>query len=62
LFIDLEIQLDPDLPLWKAHRIAHVVMDRCRTALRASDVVVHVEPPAPVQHAEMGAYVHAARD
>jgi len=62
LFIDLEIQLDPDLPLWKAHRIAHVVMDRCRTALGAADVVVHVEPPAPVQQAEMGAYLRARRD
>jgi cation diffusion facilitator family transporter len=62
LFIDLEIQLDPDLPLWKAHRIAHVVIDRCRTVLGATDVVVHVEPPAPVQHAESGAYARAVRD
>ena len=60
LFIDLEVQLDPDLPLWKAHRIAHVVMDRCRTALGASDVVVHVEPPVKVQEAETGAYSRPA--
>jgi cation diffusion facilitator family transporter len=52
LFIDLEIQLDPDLPLWKAHRIAHVVMDRCRARLGAMDVVVHAEPPATVQRAD----------
>lgn len=44
LFIDMEIQLDPDLPLWKAHRIAHMVMDRCRTRFNAADVVVHAEP------------------
>ena len=47
LFIDLEIQLDPDFPLWKAHRIAHVVMDRCRIHFGAADVVVHAEPKAP---------------
>jgi cation diffusion facilitator family transporter len=44
LFIDLEIQLDPDFPLWKAHRIAHVVMDQCRARFHAADVVVHAEP------------------
>ena len=58
LFIDLEIQLDPDLPLWKAHRIAHVVMDRCRTTFGATDVVVHAEPPPAVQRAETAPYVH----
>jgi cation diffusion facilitator family transporter len=62
LFIDLEIQLDPDLPLWKAHRIAHVVIDRCRTELGAADVVVHVEPPEAVQRAETGAYIVASQD
>jgi hypothetical protein len=40
------------LPLWKAHRIAHVVMDRCRARLGAMDVVVHAEPPAAVQRAD----------
>lgn len=44
LFIDLEIQLNPDLPLWRAHRISHAVMDRVRDAFAASDVVVHAEP------------------
>jgi divalent metal cation (Fe/Co/Zn/Cd) transporter len=47
LFIDLEVQLDPDFPLWKAHRIAHVVMDRCEAHFDAADVVVHVEPNTP---------------
>lgn len=47
LYIDLEIQLDPDLPLWKAHGIAHVVVERCKQELNAWDVVVHVEPPPP---------------
>lgn len=49
VFIDLEIQLDPDFPLWKAHRIAHVVMDRCRHRFQAADVIVHAEP-ATVDH------------
>ncbi len=44
LFIDLEVELDPDLSLAEAHAIAHQVMDRCRERLDAADVVVHVEP------------------
>ncbi|MDH4120621.1 MAG: cation diffusion facilitator family transporter [Deltaproteobacteria bacterium] len=46
LYVDMEIQIDPDLPLWKAHRIAHEVMERCKQELDALDVVVHVEPPS----------------
>jgi cation diffusion facilitator family transporter len=62
LFIDLEIQLDPDLPLWKAHRIAHVVMDRCRQRFGAADVVVHVEPPLAVQRSESVAYARVSEE
>ncbi|MBI4081731.1 MAG: cation transporter [Candidatus Lambdaproteobacteria bacterium] len=47
LFIDLDIQLDPDLSLADAHRIAHGVRDRCMRAFGATDVVVHVEPAPP---------------
>ncbi|MDH4226067.1 MAG: cation diffusion facilitator family transporter [Deltaproteobacteria bacterium] len=45
VFLDLDIQLDPDIPLWKAHRIAHKVVEACKKELDAWDVVVHVEPP-----------------
>jgi cation diffusion facilitator family transporter len=44
LFIDLEIEVDPGLTLAQAHAIAHDVVDRCKVALQATDVVVHVEP------------------
>ena len=44
LFIDLEIQLDPDTPLREAHRVAHDVREACMRAFDASDAVVHVEP------------------
>lgn len=44
LFIDLEIQVAPDLRLSEAHALAHQVRDRCIDRFEASDVVVHVEP------------------
>lgn len=44
LFIDLEIQLDPETPLREAHRIAHDVHEACVEAFDARDVVVHMEP------------------
>lgn len=58
LFIDLEIQVSPELRLADAHALAHQVRDRCMAAFEASDVVVHVEPadasasPAPPQSPE----------
>ncbi len=47
LFIDLEIQLDPQTPLREAHRVAHDVREACLQAFSASDAVVHVEPDEP---------------
>ncbi|HKI99244.1 MAG TPA: cation diffusion facilitator family transporter [bacterium] len=44
LFIDLEIQLDPETPLREAHRIAHEVREACLRAFEATDTVVHMEP------------------
>jgi cation diffusion facilitator family transporter len=44
LFIDLEIQLDPDTPLREAHRIAHEVREACLRTFQATDAVVHMEP------------------
>jgi len=49
LFIDLEIEVDPLLTLAQAHAIAHEVVDRCKAALLATDVVVHVEPATSAQ-------------
>ena len=54
LFIDLEIQVDPDLPLRKSHHIAHVVIDACRAAFEATDVIVHAEP-AELSHRQLRA-------
>jgi len=47
LFIDLEIQLPPELSLHAAHEVAHRVRDRLMGVYEAADVVVHVEPDTP---------------
>ena len=45
IFVDLSIQLDPDLSLDAAHEIAHKVEDRIREEIpEVHDVVIHVEP------------------
>ncbi len=49
LFIDMEIQVAPDLRLVEAHALAHQVRDRCIAAFEANDVVVHVEPANAAQ-------------
>jgi len=60
LYIDLSVRLDPDLPLWRAHQIAHDVERHCKTRLNASDVVVHVEPQSA--HERDASFHHPNRD
>jgi cation diffusion facilitator family transporter len=42
---DLHIQVDPGLPIDRAHVIGHMVVDVLERELGLDDVVVHVEPP-----------------
>jgi cation diffusion facilitator family transporter len=44
-YADLHVQVDPEMPLEDAHRIAHDVADRLKENLQLEDVLVHVEPP-----------------
>lgn len=45
LFVDLHIEVDPELTVAHAHAIAHAVKDRIRARLpEVADVLVHVEP------------------
>jgi cation diffusion facilitator family transporter len=42
---DLHIQVNPELPIDRAHVVGHLVADRLAGELGLEDVVVHVEPP-----------------
>lgn len=42
--VDLHLTLDSDLPLWKAHEIAHDVEAAIAKALGNVDVLTHIEP------------------
>jgi cation diffusion facilitator family transporter len=42
--VDLHLTLDGDLPLWRAHDIAHNVERAIETALPNVDVLTHLEP------------------
>lgn len=42
--VDVHLTLDSDLPLWKAHEIAHQVEIAIRHALGNVDVLTHIEP------------------
>lgn len=45
LFIDMDIEVDPHLPVWKAHGIAHKVEEKIRGAVPSVyDIMVHIEP------------------
>jgi len=45
LYVDLHLEVDPDLPVREAHRIAHVVKDSIMAGRReVADVLVHIEP------------------
>jgi len=45
IFIDLHIQVDPDLPTHRSHDITHAVVDRIKEMIPGvRDVVIHTEP------------------
>ncbi len=44
-FVDLHIELDPNLTVAEGHRIAHVVKDKLTgSGLNIRDVLIHIEP------------------
>jgi divalent metal cation (Fe/Co/Zn/Cd) transporter len=45
IFIDLHIQVDPELPTHRSHDITHAVIDRIQEVIPGvRDVVIHTEP------------------
>ncbi len=55
LHIDMHIEVDPDMPVREAHRIAHEAQDAVRADLpRVRRVLVHIEPLGGVHAAPEG--------
>lgn len=45
IYVDLHIQVDKNLPLERAHKISHKVIDEIKKTFKGvNDVVVHIEP------------------
>lgn len=45
LFVDMHLEVDPQMTVLRSHEIAHEVKDRVREAMPSvSDVLVHIEP------------------
>lgn len=45
LYVDLHLEVHPDMPVREAHRIAHLVKDSIMASRReVADVLVHIEP------------------
>ena len=45
LYVDMHIEVDPQMTVLHSHGIAHAVKDKIRAAMPAvSDVLVHIEP------------------
>ncbi|KGQ71346.1 divalent metal cation transporter FieF [Chelonobacter oris] len=52
-FIQLHLELDDNLPLWKAHQITDNLENRLLLAFPMSDIIIHQEPTSVVQQ-ELG--------
>lgn len=45
-FLDLHVWYPPDMPLYEAHRLSHVVKDHLMaTYPQIADAIIHIEPP-----------------
>jgi cation diffusion facilitator family transporter len=45
LYVDMHVEVDPQMTVLRSHEIAHAVKDKIRAAMPAvSDVLVHIEP------------------
>ncbi|HEV2331287.1 MAG TPA: cation diffusion facilitator family transporter [Verrucomicrobiae bacterium] len=55
LFVEMHVEVDPQMTVLRSHEIAHAVKDKVRDAMPAvGDVLVHIEPlhiPAPRKRA-----------
>ena len=44
-YVDMHVEVDPQMSVLRSHEIAHAVKDKIREAMPAvSDVLVHIEP------------------
>jgi cation diffusion facilitator family transporter len=51
-YVDLHVEVDPQMSVQEAHQIAHQVKDKVRENLvRVRDVLVHIEPAGPATSA-----------
>ncbi|MBV7388015.1 cation diffusion facilitator family transporter [Pasteurellaceae bacterium TAE3-ERU1] len=48
-FIQLHVELDDNLPLWRAHQITDALEHRLLAAFPLSDIIIHQEPTSLVQ-------------
>ncbi len=48
-FIQLHLELEDDLPLWRAHQITDALENRLLLAFPMSDIIIHQEPTSVVQ-------------
>ena len=47
-FVDMHVEVDPQMTVWHAHEIAHQVKNRIRERLPlVCDVLIHIEPSRP---------------
>jgi len=45
IYVDMHVEVDPQMTVERAHRVAHEVKDRIREKLpRVRDVLIHIEP------------------
>ena len=50
-YVDLHVEVDPQMTVQRSHEIAHDVKDRIRQRLpRVRDVLVHIEPAGGPRH------------
>jgi len=49
-FLDLHVWFPPEMTLYEAHRLSHVVKDRLMTEYpQIADAIIHIEPPPATQ-------------
>jgi len=50
-FVDMHVEMDPQMTVLLSHKIAHDVKDKIREAIPAvNDVLVHIEPLGIAAH------------
>lgn len=56
-YVDLHLTLDANMPLWRAHEVAHEVENAIESQLENVDVLIHIEPDtvAPPPGEDLGA-------